>query len=131
MSLAEFSSIDIIFLSPDKSKVSLVAVDGGEISDPAEREEALQNKLKAYLQFVSSGQFIDAYTEHADRGVDILVVCTTPPTENMNAIEGIRDPDQPGTFLPVSVMTHEQFRTTLREQAPRRKAGPWWKFWSR
>lgn len=129
MSLEKPEVIDVIFLSPDKKKVSLVVYDGGEVPAPAEREQALQKKLHTYLEFVASGQFLKTYPEHADRGVTALVVCLNPPTEGMKKIEGIRDHDRPETFLPVEVTTDAAFRAAFpkrESQAPK----PWWKFWS-
>ena len=87
MTLVKWDSIDIVFLAPDRSKVSLVAYDGGEVPEPAEREEALQKKLRTYLEFVASGQFLKMYPQHSDLGVDIIVVCLQPPTDGMNKIE--------------------------------------------
>ena len=130
MTLAKTGSIDIVFLAPDKKKVSLVAYDGGEVSDPAEREDALQKKLQCYLQFVASGQFFRTYPEHSDLGVDIMVVCLNPPTDGMAKIKGIGDHDRPETFLSVTVIGDAEFRAALRKQAVAPASKPWWKFWS-
>jgi hypothetical protein len=113
MSLENLAVIDLIVLSLDKKKVSLVVYDGGEIPVPAEREQALQKKLRTYLEFVASGRFLNDYPEHADRGVCALVVCLNPPTEGMNAIEGIRDHDRPETFLSVEITTDAEFRASF------------------
>ncbi len=130
MTLVKPDSIDIVFLAPDKKKVSLVAYDGGEVPDPADREEALQKKLRSYLEFVASGQFLKTYPQHSDLGVDIMVVCLNPPTEGMKKIQGIRDHDRPETFLSVAVITDAEFRATLPKKVAPSAAKPWWKFWS-
>ena len=129
MSLEKPEVIDLIFLSPDKKKVTLVAYDGGGVPEHAQREQALQKKLRMYLEFVASGQFLKAYPEHADRGVCALVVCLNPPTENMKMIEGIRDHDRPETFLPVAVTTDAEFRAAFPRREPQ-MSKPWWRFWS-
>ena len=129
MTLVKSDSIDIVFLAPDKKKMSLVAYDGGEVPDPVEREEALQKKLRSYLEFVASGQFLQTYPQHSDLGVDIMVVCLHPPTEGMKKIKGIRDHDRHETFLSVTVTSDAEFRAALRKQAPKVAAKPWWKIW--
>ena len=129
MTLAKSDSIDIVFLAPDKKKVSLVAYDGGEVPEPTEREEALQRKLQTYLEFVACGQFLRIYPQHSDIGVDILVVCLNAPTVGMKQIHGIKDHDRPETFLPVTVMTDTEFRAMLRKKAAPAESKSWWKFW--
>jgi hypothetical protein len=129
VTLVKSDSVDIVFLAPDKKKVSLVAYDGGEVPDPVEREDALQKKLRTYLDFVASGQFLKTYPQHSDLGVDIMVVCLNPPTEGMKKIQGIRDHDRPETFLPVSVITDAEFRASLPKKTTPVVSKPWWRFW--
>lgn len=128
MSLAKSDVIDLVVLMPDKQSVALIAFDDGDLPYGDSRERALQKKLIAYLQFVATGQFIESYPEHADRGVRITVVCMSPPSDEMKAIQEIREHDKPETFLPVEVLSDAEFRTGLRKSAP--KSNPWWKFWS-
>jgi hypothetical protein len=130
MTLVKSDSIDIVFLAPDKKKVSLVAYDGGEVPDATDREEALQKKLRSYLEFVASGQFLQTYPQYSDIGVDIMVVCLNPPTESMKKIQGIRDHDRPETFLTVTVITDAEFRSTLPKNETSITPKPWWRFWS-
>ena len=128
MSLAKSDVIDLVILMPDKQNVALIAFDDGELPGSETRERAFQKKLIAYLQFVATGQFIDSYPEHADRGVRITVVCMSPPTDEMRRIELIREHDKPETFLPVEVLSDAEFRASLQKNAPVTK--PRWKFWS-
>ena len=128
MALDKTDVVDILLLSRDKTKVLMVVYDGGEIPDPGEREQALQKKLRTYLEFVASGQFIETYPEHADRGVGVTVVCLHPPTAAMKQIEGIRDHERPESFLPVEVMTDAEFRASIAMPKPP-ATKPWWRFW--
>jgi hypothetical protein len=63
MSLAQQNKLDLVTVLPGNPRVVLVAYDGGEVSDPQLREQALQKKLMAYLQFVISGQFARTYSQ--------------------------------------------------------------------
>jgi hypothetical protein len=128
MSLAKSDVIDLVALMPDRQTVALIAFDDGELPDGDSRERALEKKLIAYLQFVTSGQFIELHPEHADHGVKITVVCFSPPSEAIKRIEQIREHDKPETFLPVEVVSDADFRAGLRQHAPKPK--PWWRLWS-
>ena len=128
MSLAKSDVIDLVVLMPDKQTVALVAFDDGDLPVADSRERALQKKLVTYLQFVDTGQFIESYPEHADQGVRIIVVCMSPPSDEMRMILEIRAHDKPETSLPVEVLSDAEFRAGFRKQAPAAKA--WWKFWS-
>ncbi len=127
MSLAKSDVVDLVVLTPDRQNVTLIAFDDGELPEGESRERALHKKLIAYLQFVTTGQFIDTYPEHADRGVRITVVCMSPPSDEMRRIEQIREHDKPETFLPVEVMSNGEFSAGLKKQALPSK--PWWKIW--
>jgi hypothetical protein len=127
MSLTNVGVIDLVALTPDKSRVVLLVTDSGEITAENEREVALQKKLLGYLNFVASGQFVKAYPEHADRGVGVIVVCETPPTDGMTKVKGIQDHNRPDTFLPVEVTTPKGFQAIFRGFKPPTK--PWWRIW--
>ena len=128
MSLTKTDVIDLVVLTPDKKRVALIAFDDGQLIEGADREAALQTKLVSYLQFVVSGQFLQIYPEHADRGVCVKVVCMIPPTEGMMKIEGIRDRERPESFLPVEVTTDAEFRSGFAK--PKDESKPWWRLWS-
>lgn len=128
MALDKTDVVDILLLSRDKTRVLMVVYDGGEIPEPAEREQALQKKLHTYLDFVASGHFLKTYPEHADRGVIVTVVCLHPPTPGMKQIESIRDHGGPESFLPVEVMTDAEFRASIAIPKPP-ATKPWWRFW--
>jgi len=116
MGLDRPDKMDLVAVLPRNPRVVLVAYDGGEIPDPQQREQALQKKLVAYLQFVISGQFARAYPKYLDRELCILVVCANAPTEGMTKIEGIRDHVHPETFLPVEITTDAEFQASLKKR---------------
>jgi hypothetical protein len=128
MSLAKTNSVDVVALLPGKKTVALIAYDGGEVPQDFEREQAMQKKLQAYLEFVMSGQFARTYPEHAERKRVIQVVCLNPPTEGMKKVKGIRDHDRQETFIPVEVKTDAEFRAAMAAANPA-KQKPWWRFW--
>jgi len=128
MSLAKTDSVDIVAVLPGKETVALIACDGGEVPQDLEREQALQKKLIAYLDFVVSGQFNRTYPEHAARKVVIQVVCVNPPTEGMRKVQGIRDHDRPEIFIPVEVQTDREYRAAMTQSNPARRK-PWWRLW--
>lgn len=114
MSLESPGTIDMVVRHPrDSARVALVIYDGGEISDSAAREEALQKKLAAYLLFVSSGQFGEAYPQLVDAEPYIAVVCRVPPTEGMRQIEGLHNPRNPAVVLGVEVVGDAEFRAKI------------------
>lgn len=115
MSLAQQNKVDLVTVLPGSPRVVLVAYDGGEVPDPRLREEALQKKLMAYLQFVVSGQFGRTYSQFLDRDLGIVVVCVNVPTEGMTKVKGIRDHAHPETFLPVEIMTDAEFQASLKK----------------
>jgi hypothetical protein len=117
MSLAQSNKVDLVTVLPGNPRVVLIAYDGGELLDSQAREQALQEKLIAYLQFFISGQFARTYSQFLDRDVCILVVCLQPPTAGMMKIKGIRDHVHPETFLPVEIITDAEFRTCLAKAA--------------
>ncbi len=119
MSLAKSDVIDVVALLPNKQNVALIVFDDGALPTGDSRERALQKKLITYLQFVSTGQFIESHPEHADRGVKIIVVCMNPPSEEMRRIELIREHNQPEIYIPVEVMSDVEFRASLRGHMPR------------
>jgi hypothetical protein len=115
MGLDRPDKVDLVAVLPRNPRVVLVAYDGGEVSDPHEREQALQKKLAAYLQFVISGQFARSYPKYLDRDLGIMVVCVNAPTGGMTKIEGIRDHAHPETFLPVEIATDAEFQALLKK----------------
>jgi len=115
MSLAQVNKVDLVTVLPGNPRVVLVAYDGGEIPDPQLREQALQKKLMAYLQFIISGQFARTYSQFLDRDLSILVVCANTPTDGMERIKGIRDHAHSETFLPVEITTDADFRASLKK----------------
>jgi hypothetical protein len=114
MSLDRPEKVDLVAVLPRNPRVVLVVYDGGEVPEPHQREQALERKLAAYLQFVISGQFARAYPNYLDREVGIVVVCANAPTEGMTRIEGIRDHSHPETFLPVEITTDAEFQASLK-----------------
>jgi len=115
MGLDRPDKVDLVAVLPRSPRVVLVAYDGGEVPEPDQREQALQKKLAAYLQFVISGQFARAYPKHLDRDLGIMVVCVNAPTEGMMKIQGIRDHAHPETFLPIEITTDAEFRASLKK----------------
>lgn len=114
MSLADITSVDLVIRLPgEPARAALLIYDSGEIADDGEREKALQNKLKAYLLFVESGQFTETYPALADAELSVEVVCSIAPTDGMRMIEGVRSPEGSGLFIPVNVTEETEFRARL------------------
>jgi hypothetical protein len=113
MSLSKSQVIDRVILSPDKGRIILLAIDDGEIAEPGAREAAFTDKLQTYLEFYVSKQYLKTAPDHARLPVEIVAVCTTPPTGEMMKIKGTRDHDRPDTFLPVIVTTVQNFKAAI------------------
>ena len=116
MSLTQQNKVDLVTVLRGNPQAVLVAYDAGEVPDPQLREQALQTKLMAYLQFVISGQFARTYPQFLDRELGIMVVCVNAPTEGMKEIKGIRDHAHPENFLPVEITTDAEFRASLKKK---------------
>jgi hypothetical protein len=113
MSLAKPTVIDLVTILPSESRVTLIVDDNDEIRDTLNRENALIQKLEAYLKFVVSGQFARLYPDHTHRDLCIKVVCVSPPTDGMRKTKGIRDHAHPETFLPVEIVSSKEFRESM------------------
>ena len=116
MSLADENKVDLVTVLRGNPRVVLIVRDYGEVPDPKQREEALQRKLSAYLQFVVSGQFARIYPKFADREIAIAVICLNAPTAGMMKIKGIQDHERSETFIPVEISTDEEFRASLKRE---------------
>ena len=117
MSVAQQHKVDLICILPGRPRVVLVAYDNFEVGDSRLREEWLQEKLVAYLQFIISGQCFRLYPQFRGRDTCILVVCREQPTDRMMRIKGIRDQLHPEILIPVEIMTDAQFRRSIPQKA--------------
>ena len=124
MSLSKSQVVDRVVLAPDKGRVVLVAIDDGDIPSPGAREKALDEKLRAYLEFYLTKQHQKLAPDHAHLPVEIIVVCTTAPTDGMARVKGIRDHNRPDTFLPVDVTTVQGFKLALSKPSANQLPDP-------
>ena len=85
MTLEETNQIDLGFLTKD-GKLVLGIVDAGTITDETTRFNLFWEKLKVYGHYVMSDDFKKEYPNLTTRDVFIFVVCTEPPTEEMERI---------------------------------------------
>jgi hypothetical protein len=114
MSLTDAATIDLVTRLPgEPARAALLIYDNGEIADDLERENALRRKLSAYLLFVESGQFTEAYPGLSDAELSVEVVCSVAPTDGMKLIEGVRPPHRSDFFLPVNIAGEAEFRAKL------------------
>ena len=101
MSLTAYNSIDLVLRRPGQpGRVALIIYDSGEIGDVTHREAALRKKIAGYLHFVASGQLAREYPRLSGCLPGIVVVCRSPATESMKAIDGIRSQTGPPVILP-------------------------------
>ena len=116
MSITKCDTIDLVTILPGDERIALVAFDEGAIPDTKSRELALQKKLVTYLRFIVSGQLARSFSQFCDRDLHIIVVCSTPPTEGMMSIEGIRDHAHSETFIPVEVIEEAEFHNRIDKE---------------
>jgi hypothetical protein len=121
MSLSKSTVIDLVTILPRSSRVTLVIDDSDTMPDAVARENALMAKLDTYLKFVVSGQFARLYPDYLDRDLCIILVCVEAPTDRMRSIKGIRDHAHPETFLPIEVVSSDEFRAALAKVGPQRQ----------
>lgn len=114
MSLIDVANIDMVIRLPGEPlRAALIIYDGGEIVSELEREQALQSKLAAYLMFVETGQFAEAYSALADAEISVEVVCSVAPSDGMRLIGGTRGSERSDLFMPVNVSEEAEFREKL------------------
>lgn len=116
MSLLDLEKLDLVTRLPGDDRVALVAVDSGDVTETAEREDAFQKKVAVYFQVVASGQFSRLNPQLADREPFILVVCVNPPTEGMAKVTSVGDPAHPETYLTIEIITHAAFLDGLKRK---------------
>lgn len=100
MTLEESYRIDIV-TKTDEGKISLVITDAGLTTDPQERFAKLIAKLKAYVGYVMGKSFQDDHPGMSTQDVMIVVMCKTPPTEQMQEITQVTPSGDPHNSIPV------------------------------
>jgi hypothetical protein len=87
--LEEPDTIDIISEAKDGTTY-LVITDAGITADPDERYNCLIEKVRTYVGFIQSPAFEKQCPRSTRAKTSIRVMCATPPTEQMQAIQQVR-----------------------------------------
>lgn len=77
MSIDQERVIDSINTTPDSKEILLSITDHlswGNSSDTKDHIYKLQQKIKAYLDFVEDGEFGEKYPEHKDKPITIKII---------------------------------------------------------
>lgn len=118
-------TIDIVTKTADGQGAELIIYDGGEVPEPSERFERLQEKLRAYAVFVEGGQFKEKLPGVSPDKILIRVVCKQTPTEVMRQVSAVKNTTSNGLALPVVVETEEEYKG----RTAKKQLKPWWRFW--
>jgi hypothetical protein len=100
MSLEELDRIDIVTKTND-GRLNLVITDAGITTDPGDRFAKLIEKLKTYISYITDQSFKGEYPHVSLADINILVMCKTPPTEQMLQIEKVTPKGKPQESIPV------------------------------
>ena len=82
MSVEQTETVDMICQHESTDHIELVISDHLDWSDERQHLLLLQDKVNTYLQFIESGQIVDAYEDPAGRPIDIEVALKHYPTNN-------------------------------------------------
>lgn len=88
MSLEEIDRIDFI-AKDDKGNVILLIVDTSENLDEKRRYELLNRKLRMYMGYIKSNEFLKHHPGKTTNDVKIVITCYKPPSPQMRGIKAI------------------------------------------
>jgi hypothetical protein len=129
--------IDIVVGTRTKDGAELIVLDVGDIPAPADRLDALQRKLVACANYVADGQLREQLPNAQPNNVVVRIVCRTPPTPQMRAIEFINVSNEGAQTFPLRITVEDEteYRTRVGKElgvavppifAPEKK---WWEVW--
>ncbi len=96
--IEDYNTIDAIATEEDGT-ICLVIMDAGLTENDEERFSYFTEKLKAYLSYLLCGGFKEDYSEKSLSDVKILVRCRLPPSEDMENIQAIANPDNHSEYV--------------------------------
>ncbi len=122
MPLEDPSAIDIVAKTKD-GRILLIITDAGLTTDPEERLELLQAKLKAYVAYAIGPEFSEDYPNVDCSKVGLHVICNTEPTEEMKDITAVcartdRSYEFPLTY---EVDTRDEIPAGVRTEEPEKR----------
>ena len=109
MALTDPGEVDLIVKNPVTGGYDLIVFDDGSVNEEVQRYNLVVDKLTTYLNFVASGQFLEAYPDAKGLPVRCCVVCTYLPNDAMSRLEGLNDRKDPAVRLPVVVLTQDEY----------------------
>ncbi len=86
MPLENPNVVDMI-ATPSPGQVRLVIKDNGNISNPVERLNLLEQKLETYMNHIHSSEFMSEHEGIQAEDITIAIVTSEPPTPKMKAIK--------------------------------------------
>ena len=115
----------------------LIVLDPGDVPSPGDRLSAFQQKLVGCANYVADGQLLEQMPQAQPNNVVVRLVCRTPPTPQMRAIEFINVSNDSGESFPLRItVEHEpEYLARLKQEfgvTPPPLFGSnkrWWEIW--